>query len=256
MNEHAAWCVLIPCLNEARGIAAVLESVLTQHDRVIVVDDGSDDGSPEVVARYPVTLIRHSRRRGKGEALRSGFAEALRQGCSGVLTMDGDGQHLASDIPRLRAAASACPGSLVIGARLIDRGRQPAIRRWANRLADWGISWVCARQVVDTQSGQRWYPEPALALKHLPAQDFAFEAAILIAACRELDLPVVSVPIASRYQQDFRDSHFHPGRDALQIARSTAMQLRQYGDIVHSYIRSRQRPPVIWNEPAPSVRTD
>lgn len=241
------WCVLIPCLNERLRIAAVIESVLQHHADIIVVDDGSDDGTADIVADYPVTLLRHPERRGKGEALRSGFAEALRQGHAGVLTMDGDGQHLASDIPRIHAAARTWPQALVIGARLLDRQQQPLLRRLANRLADWGISWVCARRVIDTQSGQRWYPQPALTLKDLPVEDFAFESAILIAACRELGLEVIAVPIASRYQHDFRDSHFHPGRDALKIARSTAMQLRQYGDIIGSYLKSRRLKPVIWN---------
>ncbi|MHC1480673.1 glycosyltransferase family 2 protein [Frateuria aurantia] len=247
--SRLAWSVVIPCLNEVRGIADVIESVLRYHDHVIVVDDGSDDGSPDVIARYPVTLLRHAQRRGKGEALRSGFAEALRQGHAGVLTMDGDGQHLASDIPRIRAAAQARPDHLVIGARLIDRRQQPFARRWANHLADWGISWVCAQPVIDTQSGQRWYPRAALTLKDLPVEGFAFEAAILIAACRELRMDVVAVPIASRYQTNFRASHFRPSRDVMQIARSTAIQLRKYGDIIDSYRQSRRRRPLIWNDP-------
>src|SRR5574337_78201 len=132
MNAVAApWCVLIPCLNEEAAIRSVVESVLALGAPVIVVDDGSDDRTPDIVASLPVTLLRHPRRRGKGEALREGFREALRQGYQAVLTMDGDGQHLASDIPRIVAVAARYPDHLVIGARLLDKAQQPKGRRLA-----------------------------------------------------------------------------------------------------------------------------
>ncbi|HEU4669765.1 MAG TPA: glycosyltransferase family 2 protein [Dyella sp.] len=239
------WCVLVPCLNEEAAIATVLHSVLALDAAVIVVDDGSDDRTPEIVAGLPVTLIRHAVRRGKGEALRSGFREALRQGYEAVLTMDGDGQHLAADIPRILDAAMRFPGHIVIGARLLDREQQPRGRRRANAVADWGISWACARPVADTQSGQRWYPADALALVELPAEHFVFEAALLIAACRERDVGVVSVPIASRYHGSFRVSHFKPVRDVTRITTYTIGRVIHYGDIVASYRRSRASRPRI-----------
>lgn len=64
------WCVLIPCLNEEAAIRGVVESVLALGAPVIVVDDGSSDRTPGIVATLPVTLLRHDRRRGKGQALR------------------------------------------------------------------------------------------------------------------------------------------------------------------------------------------
>ncbi|MDO1528853.1 glycosyltransferase family 2 protein [Fulvimonas sp. R45] len=242
MNGLPRWCVLIPCLNEAGAIDGLLRSVLALGAPVIVVDDGSDDGTPDIVARLPVTLLRHGRRRGKGEALRSGFREALRQGFEAVLTMDGDGQHLAADVPRIVAAAQRWPGRMVIGARLLDREQQPKARRFANAFADWGISWACAQPVADTQSGQRWYPRAALALVDLPAEGFVFEAALLIAASRELGMRVVSVPIASRYHGDFRLSHFRPVRDVSRITAYTIGRVIHYGNVQASYRRSRGAP--------------
>lgn len=245
MNDLPRWCVLIPCLNEEAAIESVVRSVLALDAPVIVIDDGSDDRTPELVAQLPVTLIRHPTRHGKGEALRSGFREALRQGYEAVLTMDGDGQHLAGDIPRLLAAAQRYPRHIVIGARLLDREQQPTGRRRANGVADWGISWACAQPVADTQSGQRWYPRDALALVDLPAENFVFEAAILIAAAREKGLGVVSVPIASRYHGTFRLSHFKPVRDVTRITTYTIGRVVHYGAIVASYRRSRAAPIVL-----------
>lgn len=243
MKSLPRWCVLIPCLNEEAAIEQVVRSVLALDASVIVIDDGSDDRTPAIVAELPVTLLRHAQRRGKGEALRSGFREALRQGYEAVLTMDGDGQHLAADVPRLLAAARGFPNHIVIGARLLDREQQPRGRRRANGVADWGISWACAQPVADTQSGQRWYPRDALALVDLPAENFVFEAAILIAASREKGLGVVSVPIASRYHGSFRLSHFRPVRDVTRITTYTIGRVVHYGDIVGSYRRARATPP-------------
>jgi glycosyltransferase involved in cell wall biosynthesis len=245
------WCVLIPCLNEEAAIRQVVQSALALGVPVIVVDDGSDDRTPEIVAALPVTLLRHAARRGKGEALRHGFREALRQGFEAVVTMDGDGQHLASDIPRIVAAAQRYPDHIVIGARLLDKAQQPKGRRRANAVADWGISWACAQPVADTQSGQRWYPRAALELVELPAENFVFEAAILITASREKHLGVVSVPIASRYHGEFRLSHFNPVRDVVRITTYTFGRVVHYGHILDSYRRSRAQPLVI-DAPAPS----
>ncbi|CAM5633227.1 glycosyltransferase family 2 protein [Rhodanobacter lindaniclasticus] len=246
MNRPALrWCVLIPCLDEEAAIQSVVESVLALKVPVIVIDDGSTDRTPEIVASLPVTLLRHAERRGKGEALRHGFREALRQGCDAVLTMDGDGQHLASDIPRIVAAATANPGHIVIGARLLDKAQQPKGRRRANAVADWGISWACAQPVADTQSGQRWYPRAALELVDLAAENFVFEAALLIAASREKKLGIVSVPIASRYHGAFRPSHLKPVRDVTRITTYTIGRVIHYGDIIASYRRSRTQPRVV-----------
>jgi glycosyltransferase involved in cell wall biosynthesis len=241
----ARWCVLIPCLNEAAAIQAVVESVLALGALVIVIDDGSDDRTPEIVAGLPVTLLRHAKRLGKGEALRRGFREALRQGYDAVLTMDGDGQHLASDIPRIVAAATQYPDHIVIGARLLDQAQQPKGRRRANAVADWGISWACAQPIADTQSGQRWYPRAALDLVDLPAENFVFEAAILIAASREKHLGVVSVPIASRYHGNFRLSHFKPVGDVTRITTYTIGRVIHYGRVIASYRRSRAAPVIV-----------
>jgi glycosyltransferase involved in cell wall biosynthesis len=245
LNPLPRWCVLIPCLNEEKAIRAVIDAVLQLDVPVIVIDDGSDDRTPDIVAALPVTLLRHAVRSGKGEALRSGFHEALRQGYDAVLTMDGDGQHLAIDIPHIAAAAQRHPAHIVIGARLLQRDQQPAGRRRANAFADWGISWACAQPIADTQSGQRWYPREALELVDLPAQNFVFEAALLITATRERQLGVVSVPIASRYQAGLRRSHFRPVRDVLRITMYTIGRILHYGHVAASYRRSRGAPVVV-----------
>ena len=241
---------VIPALNEALRIREVVEGALRECDRVIVIDDGSDDGTADCIADLPVTLLRHDRRMGKGASLRDGFREALRLGAAAVLTMDGDGQHLASDIPRLIAAANRHPHCIAIGARLRKRAQQPMYRRLANEFGDWGIAWGCGYLIADTQSGQRLYPAAVAALGDVPGEDFVFEAQILISAARRLGMGAVSVPIESRYAgagavEKFRKSHFRPLHDLWRITSHVVVQVWNYGHVIREYRRTRANRPVI-----------
>jgi glycosyltransferase involved in cell wall biosynthesis len=241
--------VVIPALNEERAIRDIVQSVLAICPNVIVIDDGSTDATVERIADLDVTLIRHATALGKGQGLRDGFRKARELGFDAVIAMDGDGQHLAADIPRLLAAAVRYPEHIVIGARMRNRENQPGARRRANAVADWGISWGCGVAVADTQSGQRYYPLGALELADLAADDFVFEAALLIAAAREKKLGVVSVPIESRYEGEFRVSHFRPIRDVTRITLYTAGQILRYGDVVKSYRQSHANAPLVFDPP-------
>ncbi|MEZ0472618.1 glycosyltransferase family 2 protein [Luteimonas salinilitoris] len=242
--------VVIPALNESLRIREVVEGALAQCDRVIVVDDGSDDGTSECIAGLPVTLLRHPRRLGKGASLRDGFREALRQGARAVLTMDGDGQHSAEDIPRLLDSANRHPGCVIIGARLRKRRCQPWHRRLGNEFGDWGIAWGCGFRIVDSQSGQRLYPDAVCALENVPGEGFVFEAQMLISAARCAGAGIVSLPVESRYATpgepaQFRKSHFRLWRDLYNITSHVVLQIWRQGDMLHAYRRARATPPVI-----------
>src|SRR5437899_12259739 len=113
--------VVIPVHNEASTIASVVVAARV-YLPVIVVDDASDDGSGQVAAASGAVVLTLPRQRGKGAALRHGFAEALRQGAETVVTMDGDGQHDPRDIPRLLEGGQCAPGTLILRGRL---GRAP-----------------------------------------------------------------------------------------------------------------------------------
>ena len=254
-TDPARIAVIIPALNEERAIRDVVESVLATCPNVILIDDGSTDRTVEQVSKLPITLIRHSTSLGKGQGLRDGFRKARELGFDAVIAMDGDGQHLAADIPRMLAAARRYPEHIVIGARIRNRENQPPARRRANAVADWGISWACGIPVADTQSGQRYYPIGALQLADLAADDFVFEAALLIAAAREKKLGIVSVPIESRYHGEFRGSHFRPVRDVTRIACYTATRIVHYGHMLDSYRRAHAPPPLVYDPPTPRDET-
>jgi len=241
--------VVIPALNESLRIRGVVEQALAQVPTVIVVDDGSDDDTVERIAGLPVYLVRHPRRMGKGAALRDGFLEAGRMGARAVVTMDGDGEHDAADIPRLVDAANRHPGCVIVGARLRKRASQPPHRRLGNDFGDWGISWACGFRVVDSQSGQRLYPREVFTLRDVPGEGFVYEAQLLISAAREAGAGVVAVPIETRYASsapgEFRKSHFRLFRDLWAITSHVVGQVWRRGSVVSEYARARSRPPVI-----------
>ncbi|MET0289015.1 MAG: glycosyltransferase family 2 protein [Pseudoxanthomonas sp.] len=242
--------VVVPALNESLRIREVVAGALAYCPRVIVVDDGSDDGTVERIADLPVTVVRHARRQGKGAALRSGFAEATRQGVEAVLTMDGDGQHNAADIPRLIEAANRHPTAVIVGARLRKRASQPTIRRIGNDFGDWGIAWGCGFRLVDSQSGQRLYPKAVFQLQDVAGEGFVFEAQMLIAAARRTGARVIAVPIETRYMHleapgTFRKSHFRLVRDLWKITSHVVAQVWAYGHVIREYRRARANPPLI-----------
>ncbi|HET8942892.1 MAG TPA: glycosyltransferase family 2 protein [Rudaea sp.] len=237
--------VVIPALNEAREIRTVVEDALAHCANVILVDDGSSDGTSDAVADLEIERIRHEQPTGKAGALLDGFRRAQQLGCDGVLTMDGDGQHAAKDLPRLLAAAAKYPNHIVIGARLLSRSNAPGKNRFGNQQADFWVSWACGQHVVDSQSGQRYYPRAVVELAlTLPRGGFVFESEILIEAARR-GIRTVSVPIEARYAADRRASYFKPLRDVLSITRMIAWRLICGGLMPRNYWRARRVPPIV-----------
>src|SRR5688572_886103 len=257
MADARRVAVLIPALNEELRIREVVEGALREVQHVIVVDDGSTDRTLDRLRDLPVRVIRHATRRGKGEGLRTGFRAALELDIDGVLTMDGDGQHLAADIPRLLAAEAAYPGHIVIGARLRKRSQQPWHRRLANEFGDWGIAWAMGYRVADTQSGQRYYPRAVCEIADVAGEGFVFEADILIQAARRLGTRCVCVPIESRYAGaglagQFRRSHFRPLTDLYRITSHVTRRVIEVGAIGTRYAQARRDVAPVFNpDPAP-----
>lgn len=206
--------VVIPVFNEA----ATLEAVVTgarAHAPVIVVDDGSDDGSGAIAARAGAEVVRHHERRGKASALRSGIARARARGASRVVTLDGDGQHTPADLSPILRAAQETPDRMIVGNRLADARRFPRGRLNAMQVAAFFVEWVSDLGVRDTQSGFRVYPMALLDDVPLVRRGFVFETEVLIAAARRgwrvQEVPVTAIPSARRR------SRFRPVRDGVAI---------------------------------------
>ncbi len=209
--------VLIPALNCAATIAAVVQGVRRFVDTVVVVSDGSTDDTVTLAAAAGAEVVCHQTTCGKGAALQTGMRLLAQRGCTHVLTMDGDGQHLSEEIAVLRRASDAEPQALIIGVRQVEPGLVTPMRQFGNRFANRWVEIACGQVLPDTQSGFRIYPLRATLALGSHAQHFAFETEVLIRAARA-SVPIRSVPVKTFYPPvQERVSHFRPVRDTVRI---------------------------------------
>lgn len=241
-DKAARVAIVVPALNEALAIRAVVEEALRYCSDVFVIDDGSSDDTVARIADLPVQVIRHDKRMGKGRALKDGMRAAFDAGFDAVISIDGDGQHSSEDVPRLLAAHARDPRAMLLCARLIGRETQPALRRFANHSGDFCISWACGRRVLDTQCGQRLYPRVLMQAIEMPASDgFAFESEVLINASLA-GFAIAAVPIRARYHAGRRASHFQPLLDVVRISCMLWAKILRRGFALPSLWRSLRKP--------------
>ena len=235
---------VIPAFNEAGTIRDVAARTLRHVSLVVVVDDGSTDDTGAALAGLPVTLIRNERNRGKAFSLAQGAVHAISRGAEAIVTLDGDGQHVPEDIPKLIAAHERDPAALIVGSRLHDRAHIPRDRYLANRFGNFWIAWAAGQAIADSQSGFRIYPSELFrefSRRAERARGFVFESEILIEAGRR-GMRITDVPVSAAYPERGRRSYFRPVLDFARIGRMVAWKLLSRGLYLHGLIRSLQRP--------------
>ncbi|MEA2571687.1 MAG: hypothetical protein QOI24_3688 [Acidobacteriota bacterium] len=215
---------VIPAFNAARTIAPVIVGALPHVERVIVVDDGSHDESADVAANAGAVVLKHEVNRGKGGALKTGFAYVLEQGFDGVVTLDADGQHLPTEIPKLIAARRETGADIIIGGRAHLFGEMLPRRRMANRFASWAISKGSGARVDDSQSGYRFYSASLLRAITLRSDGFDMESEVLVLAGMR-HFRIITIPISLGFVDGVATSHYKPLSDTLRIF-CTAMSAR------------------------------
>lgn len=210
--------IVIPVFNEAATIGRVVAAA-RRYAPVLVIDDGCTDGSAAIALGAGGEVIRHQRRLGKGQALRTGIEAARRRGATHVVTLDGDGQHAPEDLPVVLGAARRSPGAIIIGSRVGAEGEAggavPAARLNAIRVAGFFADWAGGLRLRDTQSGFRVYPVARLDELQARRGGFVFETEVLLAAAaRSLAVREVAITVIPRAA---RRSRFRPLGDGLAI---------------------------------------
>jgi hypothetical protein len=260
-NTRAQWekvWIAIPAFQEERTIRVLAEAALALCPRVIVVDDGSTDGTQAQLQGLPISLLRHAVNRGKAASLQTAFAFALQQDARCVLTFDGDGQHDPADAPYLVSAWQRNPRDIVIGSRLHDRSQFPPARYRANRFACFWISWAAGHPVADSQSGFRVYPAEVMRLAlagKVRGSRFTFESEILIEAAMRAHR-TVAVAIPGRYPVQARASHFRPVADIAKIVIMVGGRLLRRGMAPFALWRSLHRAHVLPGRHGSTANTD
>jgi glycosyltransferase involved in cell wall biosynthesis len=222
--------VQIPCLNEAESLAATVRDLPRKIPgidavEVLVIDDGSHDGTSDVASAAGVEhIVRHRGTRGLAAAFQTGLTEGLRRGADIIVNTDGDNQYAGADIPALIRPILEGTADIVIGDRQcatlpqFTRGK-----RWLQRLGSWVVRRVSGVEVPDAVSGFRAFSRSATQQLHVVSR-FSYTVETLIQA-GERRLRVASVPV--RTHRVTRPSRLFRSTPEF-IARSVATLLRAY----------------------------
>lgn len=225
--------VALPALDEAATIAAVIAEIrmaMPEAD-IVVVDDGSSDGTAAVAQSAGATVLSLAFNVGVGGAMRTAFLFARNHDYDAVVQVDADGQHIPSQIPALLEKLDS--HAIVIGARFAGSGQYDVRgpRKWAMRLLARVLSRVCRTRLTDSTSGFRAADRAAIALfaRHYPAEYLGDTVESLVIASRA-GLSVTQVPVQMRTRQGGQASHggvrsaLYLGRAALALYVALARQ--------------------------------
>jgi len=171
--------VVVPTYNNPLTIANVANDVLSHGYRLIIVDDGSGVSVSSLVNEHEnLTILRHEVNQGKGEAIITGAKEAQKRGFSYFISLDGDGQHLASQIEKI---CGTCDGAdqIVIGARNFEINNVPNGSKFGRWFSNFWACWDTEQTITDSLSGFRLYPTSILDLI-IKTKRFDWEMEVLV----------------------------------------------------------------------------
>lgn len=192
---------VVPAYNESQVIGAVIQGLRPFVDTVVVVDDGSNDGTAEAAASQGATVLRHFLNRGQGAALQTGLRYAIDRDADAVVTTDADGQHRAGDIPRLLEPLLLNRFDVVLGSRFLAKESIqaiPGLRRILLHIAVVFEHWRTGLNITDTHNGFRAFSRRAGSLIRIRQDGMAHASEILDEIVR-LQLRYTEVSVQVNY---------------------------------------------------------
>lgn len=222
----AAIAALIPAYNCADGLGRVVRGIRRYVPDVLVVDDGSSDGTAAVARGAGARVVAHEANRGKGPAIRSGLAVLLGQPYSHVLMLDADGQHDPEDAPGFLEAADEA--DFVLGNRLWDWEAIPAKRFWTNFIGSRALQLMTGFPLEDSQCGYRLVSAAHLRRMGLVGNRYSVDTEILVRAGK-LQARFAHVPVRVIYEGAV--SHYRPLFDTVHIVLSAVRFKIDEGDL-------------------------
>lgn len=213
--------VVIPSLNPDEKLAGVVRDLLALgFDDIILINDGSGD---EYLSNFPTgipecALLTHEVNRGKGAAMKTAFRYLLERErkTEGVITVDGDGQHRASDVLAC-AQKMITTREVILGVRNFDQPDVPARSRMGNKITSTVFRLFCGIKISDTQTGLRAIPYEYLSqMLEVSGDRYEYETNMLLQMSANR-IPSGEIPIETVYIEENKTSHFRPVRDSLRI---------------------------------------
>jgi glycosyltransferase involved in cell wall biosynthesis len=210
--------IVIPAYNEEDRIDSVLSNVLRfiPKQRIYVVNDGSTDKTPGIAAQHAVQLIHHNSNRGKGEALKTGFQNAIQDGVEGIITLDGDGQHDPDSIPDFITMMKNTGCDMVLGVRHFRVGEMPLDRVFSNLVSSVTVSMVAGKRIPDSQCGYRMFRTARLKELSIISQRFEIETELAIRAVHN-NWNIAFCPIPIKYGES--KSYINRASDTYRFCR-------------------------------------
>jgi glycosyltransferase involved in cell wall biosynthesis len=199
----------IPAYNEERIISDVIQRTKKFVDKVVICDDGSSDKTSQNAQQAGAHVITHTQNKGKGAAMQSLFEYAKTIDADVVVTMDGDGQFLPEEIPKLLKSLHENNSDIVIGYRFDDSTQMPMYRKFGNKLLDKATNMASNLPFRDTQSGFRAYSKKAISLIHFSSEGFSADSEILINAAKN-NLKISEEKVTVIYDTGGRTSTKNP----------------------------------------------
>jgi glycosyltransferase involved in cell wall biosynthesis len=225
-SDGSRIVALIPAYNAAHLLAPVVQGARA-HLPVVVVDDGSRDNTADVAEQAGATVIRQRPNQGKGVALQTGFRWALENNYDAVLTLDADGQHDPTEIPKFVTRFAETRADLIIGAR--DFSQMPFVRKLSNTTGTRAFSWAMRVPIRDNQSGYRLVSR-RLVEGTLSSKEAGFELEVeQIVICLERHYQLDWVPIRTIYGDE--GSHIKPLQHVYHFFRVVFEARRRTGRI-------------------------
>jgi len=191
----------VPAYNEEKTIARVVLLAQKCVDAVVVCDDGSEDMTADIARRLGAIVIRHEKNMGYGAAIQALFEKARALNADVLLTLDADGQHNASEIPKLIQPILENKADIVLGSRFLQEGNAvPLYRRFGIKILTKMTSSSGQNGLLtDAQCGFRAYNRKAIEGLILSEDGMGASAEVLMKV-KDLGLVVTEVPVQVHYQ--------------------------------------------------------
>ena len=198
-KNNSIW-IIIPAFNEETIIEKVLTDIqLAGYRNIIVVDDGSIDGTYKKALKSGVYVIKHYINRGKGAATQTGFEAAKQLNADIAVTIDADGQHEPKEISQVIKPLIEKNYDVSLGSRFLTKNTQmPLIKKLINQLGNILVYLMYGIYVTDSQSGFRAYSKHALGVLNTSMDRYEFETEV-IKLIQKFNLKFTEVPISVNY---------------------------------------------------------